>query len=126
MFITFAICIFASANADVFKNFADDRIYDAIKLALKAKYPDDEPAVIDCMDTVFRHEKIADKFYTVELLTNQQKLQKEIEPYEVTARAGCTAKEFFTSPLGIVVIIVAVIILLGLCGFGSWCLCCRR
>jgi hypothetical protein len=68
------------AQGNIFKNFADDRIYDAIQIVLKNQYPDNQ-AKVQCMVDDFRRNKVADKFYTIDLLTNNEKLSKEIQPY---------------------------------------------
>lgn len=81
IFATLVVVIAAAfAQGNIFKNFADDRIYDAIEVVLRNQYPDNQKKV-QCMVDDFRRNKVADKFYTIDLLTNQEKLSKEIQPY---------------------------------------------
>lgn len=78
MLISFiAVCIVAFAQANILKGFADDGIYEAIRVVLKRQYPDNEVKV-SCMVDDFRRNKVADKFYTFDLLTNQDKLSREV------------------------------------------------
>jgi hypothetical protein len=86
-------------QANIFKNFADDRIYDAIKVVLDSNYPNDVEKV-ECIMKHMRENNVADKFYTVELLTNQEKLSQEIQPYVDNAVSSCGSylkkiKDFF-------------------------------
>lgn len=103
-------------KADIFKTFADDRIYDAIKIVLKNQHPDvKDEKKIDCMVDYFRTNKIADKFYSIELLTNQDKLLKEIQPYTDDAELHCNEIiNFFKSPLGMGVMAISILILLAI------------
>lgn len=71
-----AVCSFACAQG----NILDDGIYTAIHAILKNQYPN-EPEKTQCMIDDFRRNKVADKFYTVDLVFNTEKLQREIQPY---------------------------------------------
>lgn len=73
-----AVCTLAFAQGNIFKGFADDAIYEAIRVVLKRQYPDNDSKVA-CMVDDFRRNKVADKFYTIELLTNQEKLSQEVK-----------------------------------------------
>jgi hypothetical protein len=72
-----AVCAIAFVQGNVFKGFADDAIYEAIRVVLKRQYPDNEEKT-KCMVDDFRRNKVADKFYTIDLLTNQEKLSQEV------------------------------------------------
>lgn len=99
-------------NADIFKTFPDDRIYDTIKIVLKKKYPDEDEKV-DCMVDYYRTNKIADKFYSVDLIGNHDKLLTNLEPYIDEAELNCNeVLKFFKSPLGLGVIAITSLILL--------------
>lgn len=56
----------------------------------------------------FKRENVADNFYTIDLLTNQAKLTKEIQPYMSSAERKCTmelfAEEVLNTPLGTAVV----------------------
>lgn len=79
--ITFiAVCSCAFIQANVLKSFADDAVYTAIHAILKNQYPQ-EPEKVQCMLDDFRRNKIADKFYTPDIILNNEKLQREIQPY---------------------------------------------
>ena len=99
-------------NADIFKTFADNRIYASIKEVLNKTYPDDEEKV-NCMVDYFQTNKIPDKFYSIVLLSNQDKLLRELEPYLDDAESNCNqVMKFIKSPLGLGVIVIAGLILL--------------
>jgi hypothetical protein len=88
VFITFvAICSAAFVQANVLKNWTDDGIYGAIHVILNNEYPQ-QATKTQCMVDDFRRNKIADKFYTVDLLTNPEKLKAEIQPYVDSANLG--------------------------------------
>jgi hypothetical protein len=72
-----AVCSLAIVQGNVFKGFADDAIYEAIRVVLRRQYPDNDQKVA-CMVDDFRRNKVADKFYTFDLLTNQDKLSQEV------------------------------------------------
>lgn len=79
--ITFiAVCSCALIQGNVLKSFADDAVYTAIHAILKNQYPQ-EPEKAQCMVDDFRRNKIADKFYTPDIVFNTDKLQREIQPY---------------------------------------------
>ena len=99
-------------NADIFKTFADVRIYASIKKVLNETYPDDEEKV-NCMVDYFQTNKIPDKFYSIVLLSNQDKLLTELEPYLDDAESNCNqVMKFIKSPLGLGVIVIAGLIIL--------------
>lgn len=75
-----AVCSFALIQGNIIKDAVDDGIYGAIHQLLKNSYPD-EPEKTQCMIDNFRRNKIADRFYTPDLLFNNEKLQREIQPY---------------------------------------------
>jgi len=105
------------------KNAFDEPIYKAIYVALVARYPDD-PQLAKCISDDFRGSKIADKFYTIELLTNQEKLQKEIEPHVNAAEIKCKIGLFAQSTLGIFVLIAILLVLILISCCIIKCLCC--
>lgn len=124
IFIGFvAVCFAAAAQGNIFKTFADDRIYDAIEVVLRNQYPDNHKKV-QCMVDDFRRNKVADKFYTIELLTNQEKLNREIQPYVDEANLKCSLIEFFQSWIGIAVLICLFLLALSIICCLIRCICC--
>ncbi|KAL7037449.1 hypothetical protein ACKWTF_009227 [Chironomus riparius] len=112
IFITFVIvCSSAVAQNGMFKGFVDDTIYGAIHVVLKNQYPH-EPEKTDCMIADFRRNKVADKFYTPDLLVDQDKLAKKIQPFIDESNYNCTF-QFFQSPLGICVLIALFLLAIG-------------
>lgn len=67
-------------QSNIVKEAIDDGVYAAIHAILKNQYPN-EPEKAQCMVDDFRRNKVADKFYTPDLLFNSDKLQREIKPY---------------------------------------------
>lgn len=118
-----AICTIAAVQGNIFKTFADDRIYDVIKIVLKNQYPDNEKKV-ECMVDDFHRNKVADKFYSIDLLTNHEKLSREMQPYVDEANLKCTLIEFFQSPLGICVLIAFFLLALSIICCLIRCICC--
>lgn len=76
----FVVCSVAFIQGNIIKDAIDDGVYSAIHAILRNQYPD-EPEKAQCMTDDFRRNKIADKFYSADLLLNTDKLQKEIQPY---------------------------------------------
>lgn len=124
MLISFiAVCTLAIVQGNVFKGFADEGIYEAIRVVLKRQYPDNDQKV-SCMVDDFRRNKVADKFYTFDLLTNQDKLSQEIQPYVDEANIKCTIIEFFQSPLGIAALVLLFLLALSIICCLIRCICC--
>lgn len=82
------------AQNGVFKGFVDDSIYEAIQIILKNQNPH-EPEKTACIIAEFRVNKVADKFYTPDLLVDQEKLTREIQPYIEKVNLKCTLIQFF-------------------------------
>lgn len=59
----------------------------------------------------FKSNHLADKFYTPDLLFNTEKLKREIQPFVDEADKKCEFL-FFQSPLGIAVLILALLLTL--------------
>lgn len=91
--ITFAVlCAAAFVQGNIFKKFADDRIYDAIDIVLKNQYLDNQK-MVQCIVDNFRRNNVAEKFYTIDILTGQDTLSKGIQPYVDEANLKCTLTE---------------------------------
>lgn len=105
------------------KNSIDDAIYKSIHGVLIATRPE-QPALVKCMVDDFRGNKIADKFYSTDLILNTSKLQEEIEPYVDVAEAKCNIALFLQSPLGIFVLIAILLLLIICCCCIIKCICC--
>lgn len=124
IFITFiVVCSSAVAQSGIFKGFVDDTIYGAIHVVLKNQYPH-EPEKTDCMIADFRRNKVADKFYTPDLLVDQDKLAREIQPFIDEANLKCTLIQFFQSPLGICVLIALFLLAISIICCLIRCICC--
>lgn len=108
---------------NVIRNGIDDAIYTSIHGLLLVKYPG-ENALVKCIVDDFKGSKIADKFYTPDLILNTEKLQKEIDPYLEVAEVKCNVALFFQSPLGIFVLIAILLIVIMSCCCLIKCLCC--
>ncbi|CRK97808.1 CLUMA_CG011184, isoform A [Clunio marinus] len=100
----FVICSIAYIQGNIITNAIDDGIYGAIHQILKNQYPEN-PEKAQCMVDDFRRNHVADKFYTPDLLFNNDKLQREIQPYVDKASIQCNVILFFQSPLGICVLV---------------------
>lgn len=99
-------------KAKISKTFSDDSIYDSIKKFLQNQIPDDDEKV-DCMVDYYRSNNVADKFYSIDLLLNQEKLRQELQPYADDADSNCNkVVRFIKSPLGLSAIVITSLILL--------------
>lgn len=76
----FVVCSITFIQGNVFKSVFDDTIYTVIDAVVKNKYQDN-PRKAECVSEDFRRNRIADKFYTTDLLTNPDKLSRELQPY---------------------------------------------
>ena len=56
----------------------DDGVYGIIHIMLRSEYPDEKAK---CMVDDFRSNKVVDKFFSADLLFNNEKLKREIQPY---------------------------------------------
>lgn len=118
-----ALCSVALVQGNVLKGFVDDGIYGAISLVLKQQYPGQEEKT-KCMVDDFRRNKVVDKFYTFELITNQEKLSREIQPYVDEANLKCTLILFFQSPIGICVLVALFVLAILIICCLIRCICC--
>lgn len=116
MLISFiAICLTASCvKANVLSSLVDDGIYTAIDAIVNQKYKDKPEEERECISSKFRKDKVAEKFYTRDLLFNNQKLQKELEPYFSGTETYCEWIVFASTPLGICLMVGIAIMLLSL------------
>lgn len=80
MIAFFVICSITFIQGNIFKTAIDEGIYAVIETYLEKKYADN-PNKAACMSDDFRRNKIVDKFYTSDLLTNPDKLSRELQPY---------------------------------------------
>lgn len=80
MIAFFVICSITFIQGNIFKSVIDDGIYALIDTYVKDEYKDN-PKKAECMIDDFRKNRIADKFYTTDLITNPDKLSKELQPY---------------------------------------------
>lgn len=74
----FAVCTVALVQGNFLSNAIDEGIYSAIHAILRNQYPD-EPEKAQCMVDDFRRNHVADKFYTPDIVTNTEKLKREIQ-----------------------------------------------
>lgn len=110
-----AICLTASCvRANVLSSLVDDGIYSAIDAIVNQKYKDKPEEERECISNKFRSDKVAEKFYTRDLLFNNQKLQKELDPYFSQTETYCEWLTFAQTPLGICLIVAIAIMLLSL------------
>ncbi|KAG4069957.1 hypothetical protein HA402_015181 [Bradysia odoriphaga] len=113
----FAICSITYVQGNIFTNAINDGIYSVIDALLKDKYQDN-PRKAECMSEDFRRNHIADKFYTTDLLVNQEKLSRELQPYIDAANLKCDVVAFLMSPLGIGIMVLIA------CMLAISCICC--
>lgn len=140
MITFFAVCSFAFIQCNFIKDSIDEGIYAAIHSILKNQYPD-EPEKSQCMIDDFRRNHVADKFYTPDLITNTEKLKREIQvcvdknlldsmtnshfqPYVDEANLKCTLIAFFQSPLGICVLVALFLLAISIICCLIRCICC--
>lgn len=76
----FVICSITFIQGNIFREAIDGGIYTIIDSMLKDEYKDN-PKKAECMSKDFRSNNIADKFYTVDIVTNTEKLQRELQPF---------------------------------------------
>jgi len=114
-----AVCSLAFTQGNVL----DDGIYTAIHAILKNQYPN-EPEKTQCMVDDFRRNKVADKFYTFDLIVNTEKLQREIQPYVDEANLKCTLIAFFQSTWGILALILLFCLAISIICCLIRCICC--
>lgn len=76
----FVICTVTFIQGNFIQNAIDDGVYAFIDAYLKAQYKDN-PRKAECVSEDFRRNRIADKFFTTDLFTNNDKFSREIEPY---------------------------------------------
>lgn len=76
----FVICSITFIQGNIIKSFIDDGIYAVIDTSMKDRYGDNQKKA-ECMSDDFRRNRIADKFYTTDVITNPEKLSKELQPY---------------------------------------------
>lgn len=117
------ISVLALSQENYIKSITDDAIYKSIYGVLLATRPD-QPALVKCMVDDFKGNKIADKFYSDDLLVNISKLQDEIEPYVGVAEAKCNIALFLQSPFGICILIAILLLLILCCCCIIKCICC--
>lgn len=117
------LSIVTLSQENFIKDSFDDAIYKSIHGVLTVARPD-QPELVKCMVDDFRGNKIADKFYSTELLTNSLKLQEEIQPYINVAEIKCKIALFIQSPLGICILIALLLLLIICCCCILRCLCC--
>ena len=105
----------SSVKAQTVTEKTNSTLYEAIHVILKNQYPR-EPDKTDCMIEDFKQNNVTGKFYTPDILADQEKLTKEIQPDIDSANLKCTFILFFKSPIGIgVLIIFSVLIIIILC-----------
>lgn len=83
-------CALAVTHSKHFKRNVEDAIYNEIHIVLKNEYFENK--LVDCMMEGFQEHKIADKFYTPDLLIDQEKLAQVLEPYIKEYSDKCTKK----------------------------------
>lgn len=118
-----AVCSVAVIECNLLKGLADDGVYTAIEAILKNQYPNEDEKT-KCMVDDFRRNHVADKFYTPDILFNQDKLQREIQPYVDEANVKCTLIVFFQSPLGIAALVLLFLLALSIICCLIRCICC--
>lgn len=74
-------------------DFIDEKIYIGIKDALLEHHGPEREKFIDCVDKYFREEKLADKFYTLNVILDKKKILKEVTPFVDEASEKCTKIE---------------------------------
>lgn len=112
---------YSQGNPD--KIETDPLIYKNISIALAIKHPDD-PELVKCISDDFEKSKVADKFYTKELLNNTTQLLEEIKPYEKWAEPKCEIALFLQTPIGILIMCLILLVLILICCGVIRCLWC--
>ncbi|KAJ6641035.1 hypothetical protein Bhyg_05968 [Pseudolycoriella hygida] len=111
------ICTITLIQGNIFKTVIDDGIYSLIDTYVKDQYKDN-PRKAECMSEDFRRNRIADKFYTADIITNPDKLSRELQPYIDAADLKCDVVAFLLSPWGIgILVLIACLLALS-------CICC--
>lgn len=90
MYTTLSISILLTVvvTGQIVQDTIDDHIFDLIEQIFRTKYPRDEKKAL-CMTEDIKKNKIVDRFYVKELLTDLKQLEKDIEPYIGNAEANC-------------------------------------
>ncbi|KAG5681726.1 hypothetical protein PVAND_011136 [Polypedilum vanderplanki] len=114
--------LIASSNCGI-KDFVDDGIYTTIHAILKNQHPT-EPEKTDCIIADFRRNKVADQFYTTDLILDHGKLIRKVQPYLDEANFKCSLILFFQSPLGICAILALFLLAFSFICCLIRCICC--
>lgn len=90
----------------------NDTVFDIISEILSGRF---DSITKSCIIEELKSNRIIDRFYKPELLTDQKTLEKELEPYLPDAESSCSSseglkKEFFIgTPLGIGILVTIIL-----------------
>jgi hypothetical protein len=83
-------------------------VYKKIDLILKKSYDDED--LVKCMVNDFRKNRFADTLDADHILGDGFSLANEIKSYEERAKLKCDIGIFIQSPIGILIILVALLV----------------
>lgn len=118
-----AVGFLAMAEGNFVTSTFDEGVYKLIQGILIVKHPE-ETRLVKCLMDDFRKSKLAEKFYTPELLTNTAKLEEEIQPHLKFAEVKCKFGFFLQSPFGILILIAILLVVILICCCLIKCICC--
>lgn len=118
-----AVAFSQQYSLKVLDDINDAAFYKAVHGYLLVKHPD-EPRLARCMVDDFRGSKVAEKVFSVELLTDTEKLKNSIASYENYAEVKCKIAIFVQSPLGVCVLIAVLLLIILLACCLIKCICC--
>lgn len=85
--ILFIVCCAALVKAQKDDDI-DESIYDQILNIFNSKHPKDSE-LASCLTDYYRRNRIVDRFYTRQLLSDNAKLEEELKPYIPKAESNC-------------------------------------
>lgn len=126
MVIYFIICTIMFAHGLV-KDFINEKVYEKIHQTLIEDYPD-QKVKTDCLINYYKERKLADEFYTFDIIINPNKVRSAVQQIVEEAHFTCSLAQFISSVFGIFSVSIAIIIVCIICTMGRklYQKCCRK
>lgn len=109
------------------KDFINEKVYEKIHQTLIEDYPD-QKVKTDCLINYYKEMKLADEFYTFDIIINPNKVRSAVQQIVEEAHFTCSLAQFLSSFFGIFSVSIAVIIVCLICTMGRkvYQKCCRK
>jgi hypothetical protein len=95
------------------KDFIDEKIYNRIHQTLVEDYPD-QKVKTDCLIHHYKERKLADEFYTFDIILNPSKVRVAVQKIVEEANLKCSFVQFVYSIFGVSVLAVIIVFVCGL------------